>query len=84
MAFEGFALRNADLKSAVSQNCILRMRVNDVAPDVLGWAADCKSAIQQSATLRYAKNFCGAALMAPCYRHRFPDIMVILEELYAA
>ena len=45
--------RSADLQSAVSQNCILRKSSNSGPPGNIRDPADCKSAIQQIANLRY-------------------------------
>src|SRR3954467_7390749 len=45
--------RSADLQSVVSQNSILLMRRMQIAPWKFEPFADCKSAIQQIANLRY-------------------------------
>jgi hypothetical protein len=47
------ALRNADFQSAVSQNFILRRAQRFEALATVRRPADCKSAIQQIANLRY-------------------------------
>ncbi len=49
----GHPARSADFQSAVSQNSILRSACSCSVFRILGRPADCKSAIQQSATLRY-------------------------------
>jgi hypothetical protein len=46
-------MRSADLQSAVSQNYILQALDNPKSAGVMRRAADCKSAIQQIANLRY-------------------------------